>query len=169
MTFAGSGVCFMSSSEANLSAFKRHLAFQTIGPDKVNQLRHVRFLKDAQHISQHMAKHAEIIGPRFACVLDILESGLAGTGMAEWTKPEGGYFISFDSRPGLAKHIVGLANEIGVKVTPAGATFPYGDDPRGCNIRLAPTFPSLEDVKAAMQAFVVCVKLASVEQALTAD
>lgn len=168
MTFAGAGVCFMSSSEENLSAFKRHLEFQTIGPDKVNQLRHVKFLKDTKHISQHMAKHAAIIGPRFACVQDILESGLAGTEMAEWTKPEGGYFISFDSRPGLAKQIVALANDIGVKVTPAGATYPYGKDPMNCNIRLAPTFPSLEDVKAAMRAFVVCVKLASVEQALTA-
>ncbi|MCL4104246.1 UNVERIFIED_CONTAM: hypothetical protein GTU68_035108 [Idotea baltica] len=166
MTFAGSGVCFMSSSEENISAFKRHLEFQTIGPDKVNQLRHVKFLQDKQHAMQHMAKHAEIIAPRFACVLDTLNSELSGTGMAQWTKPEGGYFISFNSLPGLAKHIVKLASDIGVKVTPAGATFPYGKDPTDSNIRLAPTYPSLQDVQAAMSAFVICVKLASVEQAL---
>ena len=167
MTFAGSGVCFMSSSKANLSALKRHLEFQTIGPDKVNQLRHVKFLKNEENIRSHMAKHAEIIIPRFDCVLNILEAELAG--MAEWTKPEGGYFISFDSRPGLAKRIVALADDIGVKVTPAGATYPYGNDPKDSNIRLAPTYPSLEDVRSAMEAFVVCVKLASVDQVLSAS
>lgn len=166
ITFAGSGVAYLSSSERNLSALKQHLAYQTIGPDKVNQLRHVRFLKDAPTLAEHMAGHAAIIQPRFDAVLQVLETELADTGMGNWTKPAGGYFISFDSLPGLAKEIVKLADDIGVKLTPAGATYPYGDDPSDCNIRLAPTFPSLEDVQASAEAFVVCVKLASVKQKL---
>jgi len=166
ITFAGSGVAYLSSSENNLSALKKHLAFQTIGPDKVNQLRHVHFLKDAETLAAHMAKHAAIIRPRFNCVLEVLDAQLAGSGMGNWTKPLGGYFISFDSLPGLAMEIVQLANDIGVKLTPAGATYPYGNDPEDCNIRLAPTYPSLEDVQASVDAFVVCVKLASVRQRL---
>jgi DNA-binding transcriptional MocR family regulator len=163
-TFPGSGVAYLSSSEKNLSALKQHLEYQTIGPDKVNQLRHVRFLKDAPTVAAHMAKHATIVQPRFDAVLQVLETELADTGMGNWTKPAGGYFISFDSLPGLAKEIIQLANGIGVKLTPAGATYPYGDDPQDSNIRLAPTFPSLEDVQACAEAFVVCVKLASVKQ-----
>jgi len=166
ITFGGAGVSFLSSSEKNLAALKKHLGFQTIGPDKVNQLRHVRFLKDLETISAHMAKHADIIRPRFDCVLNTLNAELAGTGMGNWTKPEGGYFISFDCLPGLAKRIVQLAADIGVKLTPAGATWPYGDDPQDSNIRLSPTFPSLEDLQACLDAFVVCVKLASVQRKL---
>jgi DNA-binding transcriptional MocR family regulator len=166
ITFAGAGVAFLGSSERNLSTFKAHLAFQTIGPDKVNQLRHVRFLKDSATLAEHMAKHAELIRPRFEAVLDTLERELGGSGMAEWTAPRGGYFISFDTRPGLAREVVDLAGSIGVKLTPAGATFPYGQDEADRNIRLAPTFPSLEDVQAAMEAFAVCVKLATVKQEL---
>ncbi len=166
VTFGGAGVSFLSSSEKNLAALKKHLGFQTIGPDKVNQLRHVRFLKDMETISAHMAKHADIIRPRFDCVLNTLESELAGTGMGNWTRPEGGYFISFDCLPGLAKRIVQLAADIGVKLTPAGATWPYGDDPQDSNIRLSPTFPSLDEVRATVDAFVVCVKLASVQSKL---
>jgi DNA-binding transcriptional MocR family regulator len=166
VTFAGAGVAFVGSSERNLATFKAHLAFQTIGPDKVNQLRHVRFLRDAEHIAAHMQKHADLIRPRFEAVLDTLERELGGSGMGEWTRPRGGYFISFDTRPGLAREVVELAGNIGVKLTPAGATFPYGRDEEDRNIRLAPTFPSLEEVQASVEAFVVCVKLATTKQEL---
>ncbi len=166
VTFAGAGVAFMASSEANLAAFKKHLGFQSIGPDKVNQLRHVRFLRDADTLAAHMEKHAELLRPRFEAVLDILEEQLAGTGMGEWLSPRGGYFISFNTRPGLAQQVVKLAADIGVALTPAGATFPYGDDPEDSNIRLAPSFPSLEDVKATAEVFALCVKLATVRQRL---
>ena len=167
ITFAGAGLAYLSASKATLEALKSQLAFQTIGPDKVNQLRHLCFLKDADTLDSHMAKHAALIKPRFDAVLHALDSELAGTGIGKWTLPEGGYFISFDSRPGLAREIVRLAAEIGVKLTPAGATYPYGKDPHDTNIRLAPTFPSLAEVQAGIKAFVVCVKLASVRQALS--
>ncbi|QFU77950.1 aminotransferase class I/II-fold pyridoxal phosphate-dependent enzyme [Halioglobus maricola] len=166
VTFAGAGVAFMSSSAANLSAFKEHLGFQSIGPDKVNQLRHVKLLQSAAGIAAHMEKHAELLRPRFAAVLATLESELGGTGMGEWLSPEGGYFISFNTRPGLAREVVKLAADIGVALTPAGATYPYGNDPEDSNIRLAPSYPSLEDVQATAEAFVLCVKLASIRQAL---
>lgn len=166
VTFAGAGVAFMSSSAANLGAFKEHLGFQSIGPDKVNQLRHVKLLQSPAGIAAHMEKHAELLRPRFAAVLATLESELGGTGMGEWLSPEGGYFISFNTRPGLAKEVVKLAADIGVALTPAGATYPYGNDPEDSNIRLAPSYPSLEDVQATAEAFVLCVKLASIRQAL---
>ncbi|MFV0277176.1 MAG: aminotransferase class I/II-fold pyridoxal phosphate-dependent enzyme [Parahaliea sp.] len=166
ITFAGAGVAFLASSERNLSTLKAHLAFQTIGPDKVNQLRHVRFLQNAAGITAHMRKHATLIRPRFEAVLETLERELAGTGMGEWTAPRGGYFISFDTRPGLAREVVELAGNIGVKLTPAGATFPHRRDGADRNIRLAPTYPSAADVQAGIDAFVVCVKLASVKQEL---
>jgi len=166
ITLAGAGVAFLGSSEANLAALARHLAYQSIGPDKVNQLRHVRFLRDGAQLAAHMAQHAALIRPRFESVLDILDRELAGTGMGSWTRPRGGYFISFDTRDGLAAEVVRLAGGIGVKLTPAGATFPYGQDPRDCNIRLAPTFASEQAVKEAIAAFVVCVRLASLRQRL---
>jgi DNA-binding transcriptional MocR family regulator len=166
ITFAGAGVAFMAGSEKNMTALKKHLAFQTIGPDKVNQLRHIRFLSDEKALAAHMAAHAAIIRPRFDCVLDLLAKQLAGTGMGEWSTPRGGYFVSFDTLPGLARGVVQRAEAIGVKLTPAGATFPYGNDPADRNIRLSPTFPSLGDVKAAIEAFVICVKLASIENRL---
>jgi aspartate/methionine/tyrosine aminotransferase len=166
ISFAGAGVAYMGSSKENLAAFCRHLAFQSIGPDKVNQLRHLRFLAGEGVLARHMARHAEIIRPRFEAVLDTLEAQLAGAGMGTWTRPRGGYFISFDSLPGLAREIVGLAAAIGVKLTPAGATFPQGKDPLNQNIRLAPTFPPAEDVQATVDAFVVCVQLATVQQRL---
>jgi DNA-binding transcriptional MocR family regulator len=164
VTFAGAGVAFLASGQRNIKALTKHLGFSAIGPDKVNQLRHVRFLKNMDGLRAHMAKHTAIIKPRFDCVLEQLEQELADSGMASWTQPKGGYFISFDSRPGLAETIVAMAAAIGVKLTPAGATYPYGDDPLDCNIRLAPTYASLEEVQAAISAFVVCVKLASVRQ-----
>lgn len=162
ITFAGAGISFMTSSPDNLAALKKHLAFQTIGPNKVNQLRHVRLLPDKSAVTQHMKAHAALIQPRFEIVLETLERELAGTGMGSWLSPRGGYFISFETLDGLARQVIELAAGIGVKLTPAGATFPYGKDPRDSNIRLAPTYPSLADVKAAAKAFTVCVKLASV-------
>jgi DNA-binding transcriptional MocR family regulator len=166
ITFAGAGVAFLASSEGNLTALKQHLAFQMIGPDKVNQLRHVRFLANPETLAVHMTAHAAIIRPRFECVLNTLEHELSNSGMGDWSSPRGGYFVSFNTLPGLAKKVVKLAESIGVKLTPAGATFPYGEDPRDTNIRLSPTFPHLKDVRAAIDAFVICVKLASIEHCL---
>ena len=139
----------------------------TIGPDKVNQLRHVHFLRDLTGIRTHMRKHAEILRPKFKLVQDHLSHALEGAGMGKWTNPKGGYFLSFDTLPGLAKEIVRLAAGAGVKLTPAGATFPYRRDPDDVNIRLAPTFPELTDLDQAVQVFVLCVQLASIRQALS--
>ncbi|RLT92476.1 aminotransferase class I/II-fold pyridoxal phosphate-dependent enzyme [Ketobacter sp.] len=167
VTFAGSGLAFMGTSEENLKHFKKHLGMGTIGPDKVNQLRHVTFFGDYAGLLDHMDKHAELLKPRFDAVLQHLDEGFSESDMGSWTVPEGGYFVSFDSRPGLAKEIVRLALEAGVKLTPAGATFPYGQDPEDKNIRLAPSFPSLQDINKTMEVFVVCVKLASIRQKLS--
>ena len=166
VTFAGAGMAFMAASAANVKTLTSHLGFSSIGPDKVNQLRHVRFLADMEGLRQHMRKHAAITRPRFERVQGLLEKELAETGMGTWTQPQGGYFVLFNSRPGLAANIVGMAANIGVKLTPAGATWPYGEDPADSDIRLAPTCADLEEVVAAMQAFIVCVKLASVRQKL---
>ncbi len=166
ITHAGAGVAFMGASNLNLSGFKKSLGFATIGPDKVNQLRHVKFFEAPESLSQHMQKHAAIIKPRFECVLKHLQTAFGDNDLGEWEEADGGYFISFDTRPGLAKAVVALAGEAGVKLTPAGATFPYGKDPEDRNIRIAPTVPTVEQVDAAMQVFVTCVKLASVRQAL---
>ena len=166
ITFAGAGVAFMGASPANLAVLKQHLGFSSIGPDKINQLRHVKFLRDKQTLSKHMANHAKIMYPRFNAVLNTLRNELGNTRMGSWTEPKGGYFVSFDSLPGLAKQIVQLSADAGVKLTPAGATFPYGNDPNDCNIRLSPTYPSVEEIQQAMDVFVLCVKLASVKQTL---
>lgn len=168
ITFAGAGLAFMGASVENLKHFKKHLGIITIGPDKVNQLRHVKFFGDHAGLLDHMRKHAELLKPRFDAVIEHLNTGLKNTDMGSWTVPEGGYFVSFDSRPGLAKEIVRLADAVGVKLTPAGATFPYGKDPADRNIRLAPSFPTLADINKAMEVFVVCVQLASVRQKLAA-
>jgi DNA-binding transcriptional MocR family regulator len=165
ITFAGAGVAFMGASTENLNAFKKHLGYASIGPDKINQLRHLNFIPDRNALSALMEKHAQLLKPRFDIVLKHLHT-LAGTGMGNWTTPQGGYFISFDTLPGLAKTVVKLADDAGVKLTPAGATFPYGKDPDDRNIRLAPSFPSLNEIDKAMEGFVICVKLASVRQAL---
>ena len=161
VTFAGAGVAFMSSSKTTLARFKNHLSFQTIGPDKVNQLRHVAFFKDFNGLMAHMDKHAAVMKPRFDAVLETLDRALKGTGMGTWIVPEGGYFVSFETRPGLAKTVVALAGDAGIKLTPAGATFPYGNDQDNSNIRIAPSFPSIADVQATMDAFVLCVRLAT--------
>lgn len=168
ITFAGAGLAFMGSSLENLKHFKKHLGIVTIGPDKVNQLRHIKFFGDFDGLLTHMDKHAELLKPRFDAVIAHLDKGLKEGDIGSWTVPQGGYFVSFDSRPGLAKEIVKLADEVGVKLTPAGATFPYGKDPEDRNIRLAPSFPSLADINKAMEVFVLCVKLASVRQKLAA-
>ncbi len=166
ITFAGAGVAFMAASESNLKGIKHALSFMTIGPDKVNQLRHVKFFSENGALQAHMKKHAAIIKPRFASVLDHLQAAFGDSELGKWESPEGGYFISFDTLPGLAKDVVRMAGEAGVKLTPAGATFPYGKDPQDSNIRIAPTVPTVEQVDAAMEIFVLCVKLASVRQAL---
>ncbi len=168
ITFAGSGISFLGASEANLAQFKRHLGIVTIGPDKVNQLRHARLFPDHQTLLSHMRGHAELVRPKFELVLSHLRDGLDDSGLGHWEEPRGGYFISFDARDGLASEIVRLANETGVKLTPAGATFPYQKDPQDRNIRLAPTLPERAELDLAMQVFVVCVKLASVRQQLAA-
>lgn len=166
ITFAGAGVGFVAMSPQNLAVFRKHLGMTQIGPDKLNQLRHVRFLKDMDSLMALMRKHAAILKPRFDAVLKALDEHLAGTGMGEWTEPKGGYFISFNTLPGLAQEVVKLAGDAGVKLTPAGATFPYGRDPDNRNIRLAPSFPTVAEIERAMEVFVTCVKLASVRQKL---
>lgn len=166
ITFAGAGVAFVGASENNLKAITRSLSFITIGPDKVNQLRHERFFSNGYTLDMHMKKHAEIIKPRFECVLRHLEAAFEDRSLGQWDTPQGGYFISFDAMPGTAKKIVELAKAAGVVLTPAGATYPYGQDPNDANLRIAPTVPSIEEVDTAMTVFVTCVKLASVQKAL---
>ena len=164
ITRAGAGVAFMASSADNLSYFKKRLGVQMIGPDKVNQLRHVRFLKDLDGIKAHMRRHAEIVRPKFEAVLEHLDRGLDG--VATWTRPRGGYFLSIDVAKQTATEVVRLAGEAGVKLTPAGSTYPRGHDPDDANIRLAPTYPSLTEIHRAMPVFITAVKLAAVRQRL---
>ena len=163
VTLAGAGLAFFASSPANVAWFLRSAEKRTIGPDKLNQLRHVRFLRDQAGIAAHMERHRALIAPKFAAVLEALEARLAGTGVARWTKPEGGYFISLDARPGTAKRVVALAKEAGLALTPAGSTWPGGADPRDSNLRLAPTFPSLDNVRLASEGIALCVLLAGLE------
>lgn len=166
ITFAGAGIAFMAASGNNLKEFKKRLGASLIGPDKVNQLRHMRFLPDIDALTALMKKHADLLNPRFNAVLETLEAEFGDNDLLSWETPKGGYFISVDTRPGLAREVVKLADAVGVKLTPAGATFPYGNDPKDSNIRLAPSFPSLADIKATMDVFSTCVKLASVRQAI---
>ena len=168
VTLPGAGIAAMAASPANIAEVKKRMGVQTIGHDKINQMRHVLFLKDAQGIAEHMAKHAAIIAPKFELVLSKLEEGLAGCGVGSWTKPRGGYFVSFDAAEGTAKRVVALAKEAGVTMTGAGATWPYKNDPQDSNIRIAPTLPPLEELDQALDVFVVCVKLAAVEKLLAA-
>ena len=166
VTQAGAGISFLAASPANLAAFTARLAVQTIGPDKLNQLRHVRFLKNVDGIRAHMRQHAAILRPKFDLVLQHLRDGLEDDGIATWSTPRGGYFLSLETPPGLATETVRLAGAAGLKLTPAGATFPYGHDPEDRNIRLAPTFPSLDQIDQAMPLFVTALKLAAVRQRL---
>lgn len=161
ITFAGGGISFLGGSAGFLDAMEERLSILTVGPDKVNQLRHARFLAGGR-LEAHMRAHAEIVRPKFEAVQRGLERGLGGTGLATWTNPKGGYFVSLDTEPGLAKSVVALAGAAGVALTPAGATFPRGYDPEDRNIRIAPTLASLEEVEAGIDALALCVKLAAV-------
>ncbi|MBP2477948.1 DNA-binding transcriptional MocR family regulator [Crossiella equi] len=164
ITFAGAGVAFFGASPENVAWLTKNQSFGTIGPDKVNQLRHVAFLKDTEGLLAHMDSQRAVIEPKFAIVLDLLEKRLAGSGVAEWSKPKGGYFISLDVLDGTAKRVVALAKEAGIVLTPAGATFPHGNDPRDRNIRLAPTFPAIAEVEKATEGVITCVLLAAAEK-----
>lgn len=167
VSFPGSGIAALAASEANLEDAKQYMSFQTIGHDKLNQLRHVRFFNDMQGMYNHMRKHAKILRPKFEKVQEVLEKELGGLGIGTWTKPLGGYFISFDAMPGCAKAIVAKAKEAGLIMTGAGATYPYGKDPKDSNIRIAPSFPTVEELEAASKIFVLSVKLVSVERLLS--
>jgi DNA-binding transcriptional MocR family regulator len=164
ISFAGSGLAFMAGSKANMEWARSHLGFQTIGPDKLNQLRHVAFFKTMAGIESHMQRHAAILKPKFDVVQEVLERELAGRGLADWTRPTGGYFASVNTWDGCARRVVQLAAEAGVKLTPAGSTFPYKRDPQDRNIRIAPSFPPLADIQRAMEVLAVCVELASLER-----
>ena len=166
ITFPGSGVAALATSTTNVEFIKKQLTVQTIGHDKINQLRHTRFFKNIDGLKAHMDKHADILRPKFEAVLNEFDKELDGLEIGTWVKPVGGYFISFDALPGCAKRIVDLCKEAGVVLTGAGATFPYGKDPQDSNIRIAPSFPSVEEMEAASKIFVLCVKLASVEKYL---
>ncbi len=167
MTHAGAGVSAMASSPANIADARRHLAVQTIGPDKLNQLRHLRFFKDLAGLRAHMTNIAKILKPKFDLVQEILERDLGGKGIATWSNPNGGYFVSVNTPDDCARTIIDLAEKAGVKLTPAGAPFAYGLDPNNRVIRLAPSFPPLEDVREAMNIFTLCVELAAIRQQLT--
>lgn len=166
ITFPGSGIAAVATSPNNMDDFLTHLRHQTIGHDKVNQLRHVRFFGDIHGLIEHMRKHADIIRPKFEAVEEILERDLGELQVGTWTKPLGGYFIMFDSLPGCAKDIVARAKKAGLVLTGAGATWPYGKDPNDSNIRIAPTYPSLEELIRAMEIFTVCVRISSAEKLL---
>ncbi len=164
ITFAGAGMAAIGGSVANMDWVRKHISMSTIGPDKINQVRHMRFFKNFAGLQDHMKKHADLIKPKFKVVIDILEEKLGGKGLASWTNPKGGYFISLDTNEGCAKRVVALAAEAGVKLTAAGATFPYKNDPRDTNIRLAPTLPSIEEIKQAMEIVCLCVEIADAEK-----
>lgn len=166
ISYAGGGISAVAASKANLDEFKKSMTLQTIGFDKVNQLRHVRYFKDINGIQEHMRKHAAMMRPKFEAVLAVLDHELDGLGIGQWTRPNGGYFISFDAMEGCAKAIVAKCREAGMVLTGAGATFPYGKDPKDSNIRIAPSFPTPEEMELATDLFVLCVKLVSVEKLL---
>ena len=169
VTFAGAGIAFFGGSKRNVDWFRKRLSVMTVGPDKVNQLRHLRLLPDMEAVRAHMRGHANLLRPKFECVRRHLEENLGNLGVGQWTDPDGGYFVSFWTRPGLAKETVKLTAEAGVRLTPAGAAFPCGDDPQDSHIRLAPSFPPLPEVDRAMEVFVTCVKLATVRKARQAQ
>jgi DNA-binding transcriptional MocR family regulator len=164
VTFAGSGVCFLAASKENIDAVQKHLAVFCIGPDKINQLRHLSVLKNLPNLKKYMKKHAQLLEPKFSCVLEQLKLNFVNSNLATWTSPKGGYFISLDTRPGLASEVVRLSSDAGVKLTPAGATFPYGVDPEDKNIRIAPSFPALDEINSAMEILCNSIKLASIQQ-----
>ena len=166
ITFPGSGVAAMASSPANMKVFKNRYSWQTIGFDKINMLRHMLFFRNLDGVKSHMEKHKNILKPRFDTVLEKLDSKLKEAGFAVWTNPNGGYFVSVDVLEGTAKKVVALCKDAGVVLTGAGATYPYGKDPKDSNIRIAPTFPPVSELETAMDIFCVCAKLAAVEKLL---
>ncbi|MDD5994883.1 MAG: aminotransferase class I/II-fold pyridoxal phosphate-dependent enzyme [Clostridiales bacterium] len=166
VSFPGSGIAALAASEENLADVKKQMTIQTIGYDKINQLRHVAYFKNIDGLKAHMKKHADSMRPKFEAVLDVLDKELSGAEIGTWVKPLGGYFISFDAMEGCAKKIVAKCKEAGVTLTNAGATFPYGKDPKDSNIRIAPSFPTPEEMAQATDLFVLCVKLVSVEKLL---
>ena len=166
ISFPGSGVAVLAASPANVADVKSRMTIQTIGHDKLNMLRHVRYFKDLDGINEHMKLHAALLRPRFDAVLTALDTQLAGRGIAHWHTPRGGYFISVDVMDGCAKRTVALLREAGVIMTGAGATYPYGKDPHDSNIRIAPSYPSVEELKLAMELFCICAELACVEKLL---
>ncbi|MFW0786489.1 aminotransferase class I/II-fold pyridoxal phosphate-dependent enzyme [Gordonia sp. CPCC 206044] len=168
ITFAGAGVAFFGSSKANVDWFVKNTSVKTIGPDKVNQLRHAKFFGDADGVRAHMARHREILAPKFKLVLEILADRLADSKVAAWSEPEGGYFISLDVIDGTARRVIELAKQAGIALTAAGSTYPYKKDPFDRNIRLAPTFPSTDDLSVAMDGVATCVLLAAAENLLAA-
>lgn len=166
VSFPGSGIAALAASRANLADARKYMSYQTIGHDKLNQLRHVRFFKDMQGVYDHMRKHANILRPKFEKVLEVLDKELGGLEIGTWTRPKGGYFISFDGLEGTAKAIVARAKEAGLILTGAGATYPYGIDPMDSNIRIAPSFPTLKELEEAARIFVLSVKLESINKLL---
>lgn len=166
ISFPGSGIAAIAASLNNLVDIKSQLTFQTIGHDKVNQLRHVRFFKDLEGMKEHMRLHADIMRPKFEVVINTLQNELGDLGIGSWTTPKGGYFISFDSMPGCAKEIVAKCRKAGVIMTDAGATFPYHKDPNDSNIRIAPSYPTLADIEIAIKIFTLCVKIVTIDKLL---
>jgi DNA-binding transcriptional MocR family regulator len=166
ITYPGAGVAAMAAGDEDFQVLKRRYSFQIIGPDKLNQLRHIRFLKNMDGVRAHMARHRALLAPKFNVVLSRLNDELSGKGVASWTKPNGGYFISVDVLQGCAKRVVELCGKAGVKLTGAGATYPYGKDPKDTNIRIAPTFPPVEELQQAVELFCICVQLAAAEKLL---
>ncbi len=168
ITFAGAGVSFFGGSLGNIAWYLQYAGKKSIGPDKVNQLRHLKFLRDAEGVRQHMLRHRQLLAPKFARVLEILDNRLADSKIASWTDPRGGYFISLDVLPGTAKRTVALAKDAGIAVTEAGASFPYRNDPEDTNIRIAPSFPPLSDLSDAIDGLATCALLAATESLLGA-
>ena len=164
ITFAGSGVSCIVASDNNIADIKKRLTIQSISQDKMNQLRHLVFFKDVPTLKKHMQKHAEILKPKFDCVIDSLTKELAGKEVAKWTTPNGGYFISLDVMPGCAKRVGELCKEAGVTLTTIGATFPYGKDPQDSNIRIAPSYPSVDELTKAALLLSICVQIAAIEK-----
>ena len=166
ISFPGSGVSAIATSLENIEFIKSQMTVQTIGHDKINQLRHVKFFKNLEGLQAHMKKHADLMRPKFEAVLDVLEEELGGLEIGSWIKPRGGYFISFNAMEGCAKAIVAKCKEAGVVMTGAGATYPYGKDPQDSNIRIAPSFPTPEEMRDAAKLFTLCVKMVSVDKLL---